>query len=603
MALHPAVVERLARLAPDQRAAATAPPGPVLCIAPAGSGKTTTLVARIAWLVSTGADPSEICAVTFNKRAADELGERLGNALEPLGLAPGAVRVRTFHALGREILRSAGRSVDPLVDRATVLRSIYPRIAADRLRVLDDAFSRFKLEDGLTGEDVAAALAAPSDGFAAPSDASAPPDLTVVPGTAGPSPPRRSELDAFVAYQSRLAADGALDFDDLVVEALRLLETDAATLEAWRRACTHLLVDEVQDVDRTQLRMAIHLAAPAHRVFLVGDDDQSIYGWRLADVRRVLSIAEVLPGVRRVDLVTNYRCPRPVVHRAVRLITGNRERFAKQIQPRTGAAGRLTLAAEPDGELESLRRFLAASLEDGKTRAVLARTNRELLEPVAVALEIGVAFRVPGIRLLIEDPGLDAVLGAIDRTTSPAWPLLRRIGACDGALRHDPRPIDPEAASVGQAGLLRALLGWAPRFADLGSLVAAIHERRRRLESLRRDDAPTAFATAHGTKGLEFDDVAVIGLTEGRFPSARSVSEAADPGRAMEEERRLAYVAWTRARRSLTLIYDRTAPSPFLLEAFSAEELGLDRDLAEDRPRRAPAPVNRAPRARGARGP
>jgi len=313
MTLHPAVVERLARLAPDQRAAATAPPGPVLCIAPAGSGKTTTLVARIAWLVSSGADPSEICAVTFNKRAADELGERLGTALEPLGLAPGAVRVRTFHALGREILRSAGRSVDGLVDRATVLRSIYPRIAPDRLRVLDDAFSRFKLEDGLRGEDVAAALAASSAAsvlaasvLPASSAASASPDVGVAAAaagahaagtpaggssppdalTAGPSPPGHSELNAFVAYQARLAAEGALDFDDLVVEALRLLETDSAALGEWRRACTHLLVDEVQDVDRTQLRMAIHLAAPAHRVFLVGDDDQSIYGWRLAEATR-----------------------------------------------------------------------------------------------------------------------------------------------------------------------------------------------------------------------------------------------------------------------------------------------------------------------------
>ena len=109
-ALPPAVAERLARLAPDQRAAATAPPGPVLCIAPAGSGKTTTLVARVAWLVATGADPATIAAITFNARAAEELRERVAPALEPLGVAPDAVRVRTFHALGLEILRDAGRA-------------------------------------------------------------------------------------------------------------------------------------------------------------------------------------------------------------------------------------------------------------------------------------------------------------------------------------------------------------------------------------------------------------------------------------------------------------------------------------------------------------
>src|SRR5438477_12058664 len=107
MSLHPAVEDRLARLAPDQRAAATALPGPVLCVAPAGSGKTTTLVARIAWLVDSETAPDAICAVTFNKRAADELEARLTDALQPLGVPAGRVRVRTFHALGREILRAA----------------------------------------------------------------------------------------------------------------------------------------------------------------------------------------------------------------------------------------------------------------------------------------------------------------------------------------------------------------------------------------------------------------------------------------------------------------------------------------------------------------
>jgi DNA helicase-2/ATP-dependent DNA helicase PcrA len=103
----------------------------------------------------------------------------------------------------------------------------------------------------------------------------------------------------------------------------------------------------------------------------------------------------------------------------------------------------------------------------------------------------------------------------------------------------------------------------------------AIAARRAALAELCRDDATLTLATAHGTKGLEFDHVAVIGLDLGRFPSRRSVSEAEDPARALEEERRLAYVAWTRARRSLTLVYDPLAPSEFLLEAFSADELGV----------------------------
>src|SRR5947207_6729364 len=158
MSGHPAVTERLAGLQSDQRAAATAPPGPVLCVAPAGSGKTTTLVARIAWLVDSGTPPDAICALTFNKRAADELEARLTEALQPLGVLAGRVRVRTFHALGREILRAAGRAVEPLVDRGPLLRRLFPKADRGRLRQLDDLFSRLKLDKGLRLEDVAAAL-------------------------------------------------------------------------------------------------------------------------------------------------------------------------------------------------------------------------------------------------------------------------------------------------------------------------------------------------------------------------------------------------------------------------------------------------------------
>jgi superfamily I DNA/RNA helicase len=113
---------------------------------------------------------------------------------------------------------------------------------------------------------------------------------------------------------------------------------------------------------------------------------------------------------------------------------------------------------------------------------------------------------------------------------------------------------------------------------DLTAVRAAVAARRAALAELCREDAPLTLATAHGTKGLEFDHVAVIGLDAGRFPSRRSVAESGEPERALEEERRLAYVAWTRARRSLTLVYDPDAPSPFLLEAFSPDELGLAAD-------------------------
>lgn len=533
---HPAVQERLNRLTPDQRAAATAPPGPVLCVAPAGSGKTTTLVARIAWLVDGGADPATIGAITFNKRAAEELGDRAEAALAPLGVEPGLVRVRTFHALGREILRDAGRSVDPLVDRAELLAELFPATSlADRGR-LDTAFSRLKLDLAVSADEVAA-------------DADAGPVAR-----------------AFVEYERALQERDALDFDDLVRRALDVLEQEPSTLARWRQRCTHLLVDEVQDVDRSQLRLALLLAAPNDRIFLVGDDDQSIYGWRLADVRRVLAIGDVLPGLRRVDLEVNHRCPAPVVERAVRLIGHNQERFDKVIRPRADAPGAVVLAPDADDEPDRTTRLIRSWPDDDGTRAILARTNRELRPAVVAAMDLGVPFRAPSVELLVDDPRIDGLLAGVDEETSPDLPLLVRIGQFRSRLAAEAWP-DRE--------LVGALMAWAPPYRDLPTFRAAIDATRARLADLRRDDARLSLATAHSTKGAEFDHVAVVGMEEGRFPSGRAVVEAEDPSRAYEEERRLGYVAWTRARRTLTLSYDPAVPSPFLLEAFTPGELGV----------------------------
>ena len=523
------------------------PPGPVLCVAPAGSGKTTTLVARVAWLVSSGAArPDEIAAITFNKRAAEELRDRLGVALAPLDVAAESVRVRTFHALGLEILRDAGAAVEPLVDRMALLRRVVPDAGPAGWRALDTAFSRLKLDLGVAAE----AVAADED--------------------AGPS------ARAFVAYEAAVAETGGLDFDDLVASSLRLLEADTALLERWRARCAHLLVDEAQDLDRAQFRMALLLAAPANRVFFVGDDDQSIYGWRLADVRRVLSLADELPGLRRVDLEVNYRCPPTVVGRAVRLVEHNRERFAKVIRAGPAATGPLVLAADSADETIRLRRVVERwPADDGTSRAILARTNRELLPAISVALDLGVAFRPPPVELLVASPLVDRVLDEVDGSTDARLPLLARVEAVRARWAADQLDAEEDPDAPRPADIAAAVLAWAVPFATIDELRAAIEARRRLLAALCRDDAALTLATAHGTKGLEFDHVAVIGLDAGRFPSRRSVAESGDPIRALEEERRLAYVAWTRARQSLTLVYDPLAPSEFMLEAFTPEELGV----------------------------
>jgi superfamily I DNA/RNA helicase len=378
-----------------------------------------------------------------------------------------------------------------------------------------------------------------------------------------------------VAYERAVAATGGLDFDDLILRAIRALGDDPALLGRWRRRCSELLVDEVQDVDRSQLDLALLLAAPADRIFLVGDDDQSIYGWRLADVRRILSLDGRLPGLRRVDLEVNYRCPRPVVERAVRLVEHNERRFAKRIRSGPAADGHLVLAPDPADEPVRLERAMGTWPADGSTRAILARTNLELLPAVAVAIELGVPFRAPRIDLPIESELVDRLIDLAEDQAAPGEPALVSIGRIrDAATDPDERRI---AAS---------LLAWAVRDRRIATdhgltgLRALIAAARARLAELRRDDADLTLATAHATKGLEFDHVIVTGMEAGRFPSARSVDSAEDPAAAYEEERRLAYVAWTRARRTLLLSFDPTVPSPFLLEAFSPDELGLAAGVA-----------------------
>jgi superfamily I DNA/RNA helicase len=494
--------------------------------------------------------------VTFNKRAAEELEARLAVALgEFLTPAP-KVRVRTFHALAREILIDAGAGVEPLLDRLAVLRSIRPEATAAELGRLDTAISRLKLDLGVTADAVAADP------------------------EAGPT------ARTFVDYERAIEATGGLDFDDLLVRALRLLGagtaavagpdvgagtqaragagagTDTPLLDRWRARCAHLLVDEAQDLDRSQLRLALLLAAPANRIFLVGDDDQSIYGWRLADVRRLLSLAETsLPGLRRVDLVTNFRCPAPVIARSVRLVEHNRERFAKTILARDGAAGRLILARSNADDVDRAGAAILSWPDDGATRAILARTNRELVPAAMAAVRLDLPFAAPDLVLPVEDPAVDELLAG-----AAAWPSLPAVLAIARS---------PAGAGAERDALRQSLLAWAAGYRTIADLRAAIDATRAATLRLRRDDANLTLATAHATKGLEYDHVAVIGLDAGRFPSARSIQESAEPERALEEERRLAYVAWTRARRSLTLVFDPGAPSSFLLEAFGPDELGL----------------------------
>ena len=424
---------------------------------------------------------------------------------------------------------SAGVDVTRLADRAAVItRLAGGPLPPAAMRLLDDAFTRLTLDP-----------------------------------ERGPGPDRADLHAAYTAYRGALAADGMLDLDDLVAGAVRVLREDPALLARWRARTAVLLVDESQDLDRTQLELALLLAGETRDVFLVGDDDQTIYAWRLADVRRILELAAQLPGLRRVDLTVNYRCPPEVVRRADRLVSQVGERFAKRIDPAPAAAGDLVLAPDPGDDVCRARRLLTRWYGGaGLGYAILARTNAELAPYAAIATELDIPISVPDARLVLEHQAIGRLLERA-ALTSDAEPLLVRLTAAID--REDPD--DPDGA-VG-----RSVLAWAAAFEGLDELRSAIELARIRRSMAADGTRVLVLATAHGTKGLEFDHVAVVGMDDGVFPSRRSVEEAPDAERALDEERRLAYVAWTRARRELVLVHDPYAPSVFLREAFDPAEL------------------------------
>ncbi|MDQ6682202.1 MAG: ATP-dependent helicase, partial [Chloroflexota bacterium] len=368
------------------------------------------------------------------------------------------------------------------------------------------------------------------------------------------------------AYQRLLSAGGKIDFDDLVVGAVHVLEGSATMRRRWQARYDHLLVDEFQDVDAAQLRLVRLLAAPQDNLFVVGDDDQTIYAWRLADVRRMLRFTDDYPDARRVVLGANYRCPPAVVRHARQLIEVNRERIPKPI-----AAGRrdeeanAVAAVDTSGaDAPSQLVGMATALSGPEQRlCFLARTRAEL-GPVSLALLRAGVPHASSLTSPLDATPVVSLVAALQRGRADATPFealraLRRANGWNRAAMDDALSDEDHAA-------LDAMQSWAATVTSIGDFVSRFEEARRRLLGLRDPGAPIELVTVHGAKGREWETVVVIGFEEERFPNRRALVESAAPERALEEERRLAYVAATRATRRLILAFDPARPSRFLAE-------------------------------------
>jgi len=526
----------LSALDPEQRAAAVLPDGPAQIIAPAGSGKTTTMVARLAVLLSRGVPPDRICVVTFNRDAALDLKTRVERRLAAQVPEATSIEIRTLHALARQVLLDAGEGRNIVADRLPLLRTARRRVppaddgaALPDVAELDTALSAWKVEGR------------------------------------SPSVAARPILEAFTDL---LRARGAVDFDDLVVRACDLLECDQRLRLRWQSRFLHVCVDEFQDVDAAQLRLVRLLAAPEDNLFVVGDDDQTIYAWRLADVRRILRFSLDYPAARRVMLATNYRCPAAVIAASARMVALNRERFAKPIGAPHGArsdpADIGAWSTAPTDWPDAMARFAAREDGAGRSLCFLARTRGELT-PILLALVRAGVRHATAIQPLVESAPAVTLVDAARTSEDPDHPfhVLRRLRAARGWARSD--PTSDHLADEDHAAL-DALLGWATAFPTTDSFVAAYDSARARIATLRDPDAHVELGTVHAAKGREWETVVLVGFEADRMPNRRSLLDADDPDRAMEEERRLAYVALTRARRQLILAFDPARPSPFLEE-------------------------------------
>ncbi len=407
---------RSAALNPAQEAAVTAPPGPVLVVAGAGSGKTSVLTHRIAHLVEAhDAPPSSILAITFTNKAAGEMVARVNRLLG--GRATG-MWVMTFHAACARILRAEATrigftpsfSIYDSADQVRLVRSIleddlgldvkrYPprgvhaRISDSKNRLIDP--ERFLAEN---------------DGYF---------DTTVG--------------EVYARYQRRLLEAGAMDFDDLLVHAVHLMERVPEARERWQRAFRHVLVDEYQDTNHAQYRLVRALAAEHHSVFVVGDSDQSIYSWRGADIRNILDFEQDFPEARTIRLEQNYRSTQHILDAANAVIEHNADRQEKRLWSELGD-GELVRVVECQDE-RSEARFVVGQIgrivgEGGSLRdvAVFYRTNAQSRALEEALLQADVPYRIVGGTGFYERQEVKDALAYLRALANPADDVaLRRI--------------------------------------------------------------------------------------------------------------------------------------------------------------------------------
>jgi ATP-dependent DNA helicase UvrD/PcrA len=371
-------------LNPAQREAVLHHEGPLLVLAGAGSGKTRVLTRRVARLIQAhGVHASGILAVTFTNKAAGEMRTRIAGLL---GAEPAGMWAGTFHSVGARLLRRAA----PLVGRSTSF-TIYDEDDAQAV------VKRLMQRHGISHKEYA-----PRAVRGAISDAK---NALVAPeefASLARDPFATAVAQVYADYEPTVQRANAADFDDLLLLPVRILERHPEELDRLRRKFQYLLVDEYQDTNRAQYRLVSLLGAEHGNVCVVGDDDQSIYGWRGADIRNILDFGKDFPQARTVRLEENYRSTPPILELANVVIAANTGRMGKTLRPTRGGGDRVVAVRalderdEADWLVEELRRQRSVAAYQLRDFAVLYRTNAQSRAMEEALRRHGVPYRLVG---------------------------------------------------------------------------------------------------------------------------------------------------------------------------------------------------------------
>jgi DNA helicase-2/ATP-dependent DNA helicase PcrA len=597
----------LSGLNPEQRAAVELPARSALILAGAGSGKTRVLTTRIAWLISNGmVSPGGILAVTFTNKAAKEMMTRL-SAMLPINTR--SMWIGTFHGLCNRMLRAHYREAN-LPQTFQILDSSDQQSAIKRvmkaLNVDDEKYPPREMQNFISRNKEQGLRAAEVEAY---------------------DPYTRRKVEVFAEYDAQCQREGVVDFSELLLRCYELLSRNPQLREHYQARFRHILVDEFQDTNPLQYRWLKLLAGADNAVFAVGDDDQSIYAFRGADVGNMQELLRDFHIDEVIKLEQNYRSHGNILDAANALISRNRNRLGKELWTAEHKGEPLRVYEAPTDMDEA--RFIAEEVRhlnrDGvalSEMAVLYRSNAQsrALEHALVAA--GVSYHVYGgqrfferqeikhalayLRLLVNPDDDNSLLRVVNFPTRGIG--ARSIEQLQEAARTYNTTLYDAAAKMGGkvtgfVGLIEAMRGATANLplpevvdhvlAHSGLLEhyesetgAKRHEAQERIANLNEllnaatlfvheneDDSLVAFLThatleagehqaeagsdalhlmtVHAAKGLEFHSVFISGLEEGLFPHQNSINE--DGG--MDEERRLMYVALTRARRRLYLTF------------------------------------------------